>query len=552
VHQSCKLFLRSFKFYVIIANYKELFMKRKFKYLSLILALLAVFTVNFNVSAQADVARKTVAVTYPLGEEINVFFKGTTRFPRLKGTARVLRKNKTGTKIDLSLENLPRPFELGAAYTTYVLWAITPEGRADNLGELKYRSGTVFQNPKVSVTTPLQTFALIVTAEPHFLVKEPSRGVILENVQPASNVANIVNAQYLGNSSDYFRDPRVPEIAETDYIRTPVSLLGARQALNIARYSGAERDAAEEYEYAQKSLEQAETAWKSGKEDEDIDVLARQAIAAGVRAEDVATVRKAAREQRNETARRDSEVSKAEDRASVAEKQMEELRAELDRERRNRELAERDTGNASKQMSDLREENQRLRDELAKIRAEADDAKLRLARTEGEKQVIEAQRVAEERAARLRASAPALIQSLKQLGVARETAGGIALTLPENIWAAPRETAFSPVATSKIERLVQILANNPDYKILIESHTDDSGAADALQSLTNERAKMIGDRLITAGINQSRIEAKGLGATLPIVANTTKLNRAKNRRVEIVLSVLNAPQNQTANNQTAQ
>src|ERR1044072_1285288 len=103
--------------------------------------------------AQSDVPRQTVAITYPLDPTVNVKFRGTTRFPRLKGEAKVRRAGRRGTRVELSVENLPRALELGGAYTTYVLWAVTPEGRVDNLGEIK-RSGSIIVNSKLDVTTP--------------------------------------------------------------------------------------------------------------------------------------------------------------------------------------------------------------------------------------------------------------------------------------------------------------------------------------------------------------------------------------------------------------
>lgn len=516
-------------------------MKQKLKLLAPIIVLTFLLTIPLATFAQIDVPRKTVAITYPLGTPVDVFFRGTTRFPRLKGTARVERKNRTGTKVTISLENLPRPYELGAAYTTYVIWAITPEGQVDRLGELKYRSGTILQDPKGEYTTPLQTFALIVTAEPHYLVKQPSQAVILENVQPAGAVSNFVNVQYFGNSSDYFRDPRAPEIADTDYVRTPVTLLGARQAVNMAKYAGAERDASSEFEYAQKSLEQAETAWKEGKEDGEVDILARQAIAAGVRAEEVAGTRKIAREARNEKSRNDAEIRRAEDRAAAAERERDEMKTALDREIKNREFAERDTSNTSKQVSELRQENQRLRDEINRLRGEAEDAKVKLARSEGEKQVIEQQRVAEQRVARLRAAAPALMQTLKQFGAVRETERGITVSLPESLWKTSREANLAATADPKLQRLAQVLANSPDYKILVESHTDDGGQADVLTSLTNDRARLLGEKLTEYGVPTERIEAKGLGGTFPVAPNTTNANRGKNRRVDVTLIIADAP-----------
>ena len=126
------------------------------------------------VSAQQDVERKTVAITYPLDETVTVKFRGTTLLPRLKGEAKVKRAGRRGTRVELNVDDLPRASELGGIYTTYVLWAISPDGHVDNLGEIK-RSGSTFVNSKLDVTTPLQSFALLLTAEPHFLMKVPSR-----------------------------------------------------------------------------------------------------------------------------------------------------------------------------------------------------------------------------------------------------------------------------------------------------------------------------------------------------------------------------------------
>ena len=106
------------------------------------------------VRAQSDVPRETVAITYPLDQSVTVRFRGTTRLPRLSGEAKVKRTGRRNTRVELSVDNLPRASELGGVYTTYVLWAISPEGRADNLGEIK-RSGSQFINSKLDVTTPL-------------------------------------------------------------------------------------------------------------------------------------------------------------------------------------------------------------------------------------------------------------------------------------------------------------------------------------------------------------------------------------------------------------
>src|SRR5437763_8250736 len=174
-------------------------MKQSFKPVAVLFALIVLLT---TVLAQNDARRTTVAITYPLNQTIEVAFHGTTRLPRLKGTARVRRQGRRGTRVELNLDNLPRAYELGGVYTTFVLWAISPDGHVDNMGEIK-RSGSGLIDSKIDVTTALQTFALIVTAEPHFLVHVPSRMVVMENMRPAmprDAQIETANVQYIGNA----------------------------------------------------------------------------------------------------------------------------------------------------------------------------------------------------------------------------------------------------------------------------------------------------------------------------------------------------------------
>ena len=153
------------------------------------------------------------------------------------------------------------------------------------------RGGSPYIASKLDVTTPLQTFALIITAEPHFLMKVPSRMVVLENIppqRPGNSQVETVSVQYIGNSSDYFRDPRVPEIATSDYRDIPVSLLGARQAVNLARFAGAQQDAPQELEQAEADLLAAEKALRFNQPAAEVDVLARKATSSGAKAEEMA------------------------------------------------------------------------------------------------------------------------------------------------------------------------------------------------------------------------------------------------------------------------
>ena len=505
-----------------------------------ILTLLACASVFATATfAQNDTPRRTIAVTYPLDETVVVKFRGTTLLPRLKGEAKVKRGGRRGTRVELAIDNLPRANELGGIYTTFVLWAIAPSGAVDNLGEIK-RGGSAFIASKLDVTTPLQTFALIVTAEPHFLMKVPSRMVVLENItpeRPGKSQMETVNVQYIGNSSDYFRDPRVPEIASTDYKDIPVSLLGARQAVNLARFAGAQQDAPQELQQAEDLLLVAEKALRFNEPTADVDVKARNATSFGVKAEEMALSRKAARLRREEILRRDEAVRSAEKTADSAQREIEQLRADLDREQRARESAERDAETANQQLREQRNEVARLRDELQTVRSEGEAAKINLARLEGAKHAEEERRDTEAREQQRRAAEATLRQSLAKFGTVKETERGFQLLLPESIWSGPRAATLVSSAAAKLEPLAALLASNPDYQIVIEAYTDSKGDEVSLQQLTQQRARQLSDRFQAAGVEAARLQANGMGAANPLAANTTLSGRARNRRTEITFMV---------------
>jgi outer membrane protein OmpA-like peptidoglycan-associated protein len=503
-----------------------------------LLSVLAVFVFCGSLFAQLDVARKTTAITYPLDDTVQVQFRGTTRFPRMKGSAKVKRTARTGTQVELSVDNMPRPFELGAGYATYVLWAISPTGQADNLGEIK-RSGLFFIDSKMKVTTNLQTFALLITAEPHFLVTRPSQAVMLENLYPVSPngkpIGTSPSITYFGNSSDYFRDPRTPEIAETDYARTPPAILQAIQAVALARFAGAERDASTELAEAETLLRNAQSSFAAGRDEEVVDIAARKSISVAVRAESLAAQRKIAREQRNERTRTDAEIRAAESRFSDAQEEITSIKAELAREIRNRELAERDAMNFSNQLREARAENAKLSQELGRARSETEAANAKLATIEAEKNAIREQSERESKAARLEMAEKDFLAALKAYGTVVKDERGIVLTLPESLWTGIRSSSLTPQAEGRVASLAGILADNPNYRILIESHTDDRGTADQIQTLTDRRSYAVADKLASVGVAEGRIVAKGLGSSIPVAPNTTNVNRAKNRRIQLIL-----------------
>lgn len=491
-----------------------------------------------SVYAQVDVPRKTTAITYPLDETVFLQFRGTTRFPRMKGEAKVRRTSRNGTQIELSVSKMPRPFELGRGYATYVLWAVSPDGQVDNLGEIKRRGFFEFDS-KITVTTPLQTFALIITAEPHFLVRRPSQEIMLENLNPytisGKTITTMPAVQYFGNSSDYFRDSRTPEIAEIDYSKTPSTILQAKQAVALAKFAGAERDALEELQEAETLLKSAEEQWKAGRKEEEVDITARRAISVAVKAETTAGVRRQAREKRNEQARNDAEIREAENRYQDALSQIEELKTQLNNEIRARELSERDVANSVNQIRDLRAENARLREENARLKVEIENARNKLAEAEKEKQAAIEQKEREAKAAQIKLNSGELVQALRKFGTVEETTRGIVLTLAETYWSNPRAVAFAPAAVNRVAELGAILSKYPDFRVQIEAHTDAQGDPQSLENFTQARAEMLAERLFANGVTGGRLAAKGMGANLPIAPNTTAANRAKNRRIQLIL-----------------
>jgi len=364
----------------------------------------------------------------------------------------------------------------------------------------------------------------------------------MENMRPGlprEAQIEVANVQYIGNTSDYFRDSSVPMIATSDFRDIPTALLGARQAVNLARYAGAERDAPNELRAAEADLQQAESALRMRSNSNEIDILARQAISSGAKAEDMALARRVARERREDVERRDLALRNAEESTVNANQEVTRLKGELENERHARELAERDAVNATGQLRDARTEIARLRDELQTVRADSEDAKVRLARIEGEKQAEDARRSAEKRAADQRIAAENLKQALARFGTVRDSGRGVILVLTESIWAAPRSNNLVAASSSKLDQLGALLANNADYQITIESYTDDRGTESVLQQLTQDRARVLSERLAAAGVDVTRVQANGRGASNPVATGATLASRARNRRTEITLTLPN-------------
>src|SRR5438270_5719095 len=201
-------------------------------------------------------------------------FGGTALMPDAHGEAKV--ESKQGyIEIEVEFRKLPEATQFGAEYLTYVLWAITPEGRTSNLGEI-LRNGT---SSKLDVTTELQAFGLIVTAEPYFAVSRPSDVVVMENVVRPDTVGKIelIDAKYeLLERGQYQHLANVLELKVDP--REPIELFEARNAIQIARTSGADRFAAETFQKAESNLKQAEAYRARNAGSKPVTMTARQAV----------------------------------------------------------------------------------------------------------------------------------------------------------------------------------------------------------------------------------------------------------------------------------
>jgi outer membrane protein OmpA-like peptidoglycan-associated protein len=184
---------------------------------------------------------------------------------------------------------------------------------------------------------------------------------------------------------------------------------------------------------------------------------------------------------------------------------------------------------------DLRTEVARLREELQVVRSEGEDAKVKLARIEGERAAEAARQANEQRAEQQRVNSVTLKQTLARFGTVRETSRGLVLTLPESMWTNARTSDLSASAAAKLEPLGALLANNPNYQIVIESYTDNRGDESLLQQLTEDRARILAERFVSAGIGSERIQTSGMGTANPVAPNTKPQGRLRNRRTEVIL-----------------
>jgi outer membrane protein OmpA-like peptidoglycan-associated protein len=489
------------------------------------------------------VARTTKAINYNhRSGSTHIGFRGTALMPQAIGEAKV--ESKQGViKIDAEMQKLDPATKFGPEYLTYVMWAITPEGRATNVGEVLLNGSG---KTKLDATTELQSFGLIVTAEPYFAVTQPSDVVVMENFvrQDTTGTIEQLDAKYeLLKRGQYTLNVNPAELRPLMLDKkVPLELYEARNAIQIARWTGAEHYAADTFQKALIGLQNAEgyLIGKSGSKP--IGTVAREAVQMAEDAR-IITVKKIAEEQLA------SERQAGVDREATAENARAAAKSESERIAREAEMA-RLAALAETQRVALEHNAQALAAQAETDRLKRDnDAKAMAAQTE-------ADRLKRESDAQLAASKASLDSAAADLAraAAEKTQLRAALLLQFNAILQTRDTArglivnmsdvlfdtakFSlrPQAREKLARVAGILAGHPGLRLQVEGHTDSVGTEEYNQDLSEHRAGSVSDYLTQSGIPADSVTARGFGKTQPVATNDTAAGRQQNRRVELVVS----------------
>jgi outer membrane protein OmpA-like peptidoglycan-associated protein len=486
------------------------------------------------------VERTTNAVSYRHRSGwTKVDLKGTPLAPDATGHADV--NSRPGyIEVKTEMHKLLPASQYGPEYLTYVLWAITPEGRSKNLGEVVLDSG----NSHLDVTTDLQAFALIVTAEPYFGVSQPSDVVVMENVIREDTVGKIeqtaVKYDLLKRGSyTVTGTPGRFHPVKTDKA-VPLQLLEAENAVQIAQVANADQYAQDTYQSADSLLRQAEAyqARKAGAKP--VIMTSREAVQNAETARLLALKRqedeRIARE-KQEAADREAAARAAADQAAkekaLADAQAAES-AKLAAQQAQRAAEEK----AAAESARAQEEAERLKAEQARLSADEQQKAAELARLQAQQSEQKAQE-----ADRLRAQAEQTQQQLRQqlltqfnlILETRDTARGLIVNMSDVLFDFNKYT-LRPAAREKLAKISGIILSHPGLRLEVDGYTDSIGSEDYNQKLSENRADGVRDYLVGQGIAPENVAAKGFGKDDPVASNDTAAGRQKNRRVEMVVS----------------
>lgn len=505
------------------------------------------------------VARTTKAINYHhRSGSTTIGFRGTALLPEARGEAKV--ESKQGViKIDARMQNLRPATQFGPEYLTYVMWAITPEGRATNVGEVLLNG----DNSKLDATTELQSFGLIITAEPYFAVTQPSDVVVMENFVTRETTGTIeeIDAKFeLLQRGQYTLNvsPSDSAFAMLDR-RVPLELYEARNAVRIARWTGAKHYASETYEKAVQGLENAEgyLVGRAGKKP--IGTVAREAVQMAEDAriitikkmdeerlsnerqsaadrESLANTQRVAAQTETERVSREADMARTASQAEAerlkreADAQRVASQADVDRAGREKAEAESARAKSDAEADRLKREGEAQREQAAKEKAEAgaetEKARLALADSDRLRQKAESEK------AELRSQ---LLQQFNLVLETRDTARGLIVNMSDVLFDTGKYS-LRPGAREKLAKVSGIILGHPGLRLAVEGHTDNVGGDDYNQKLSEDRGTAVRDYLTHAGIPELSVTTRGFGKTQPVVSNDTAEGRQQNRRVEMVVS----------------
>jgi len=479
-------------------------------------------------------ARTTKAVNYRhRGGSTTVDFRGTSLMPEITGHAKI--DGKVGRlAISAELNHLRPASNFGGQYLTYVLWAITTEGRAVNLGEILPSDNG---KDKIDVTTDLQAFGLIVTAEPYFSVTHPSNQVIAENIvrQETKGFEEPIDTKFdVLEGAQYTIDVPAEQLPSTQSDpRVPLDLLEARNAIAIAKAAGARDYAADSLAKAQEMLDRAEDYLRRKQGRTPIGTAARGATQMAEDAR-VLTLRCIEKEHLDAEARARREAQeKAEADARAAQEQAAQAQAQSDEDARRRAEAERAQADAQRQQATALAQQQQAQAEADAARQAAQLAAGQQANAE--RQAQEADRQRQEAVRQKEEMRARLLAQLNQVLQTRDTLRGLIVSMPDVLFDFNKYT-LKPEARERLARISGIVLAYPDLKLQVEGYTDSIGSDEYNQTLSEKRAESVRDYLVSSGVSMNNVAAQGMGKADPVADNSTAAGRKLNRRVEMIVS----------------
>jgi outer membrane protein OmpA-like peptidoglycan-associated protein len=445
----------------------------------------------------------------------SVDLTGTSLLPSADGKAKV--RSKRGTmEVEAEFGNLQSPSTFGAEYLTYVLWAISPEGRAVNLGEVLVGDN---DRSKLTATTDLQAFALVVTAEPYYAVRQPSNVVVLENVVRADTkgTSEAVNAKYelmeRGGyiPSGYKFDPVVLSAS------LPLEFYEARNALRIAQSEGAETYASASYQHAVELMNSADAfAINKHIDRKPLIAAARETVQTAEDAREIAVKKIEELRQTSDLQASSDAQARSQTRADDATRLQEQ--AQLDTAKAQADAAKAQADFAANQAVSA----------AAISAAQADAEQARLAAQDAQRG--EHQAVTDKAAMRAQLS-----EQLNRILVTRDSARGLIVSMSDVLFDTGHYS-LKPGAREKLAKVAGILIAYPGLNIEVGGYTDNVGGDDMNQKLSEHRAGTVRDYLVEEGVPTNSVSAKGFGNTLPVASNDNSTGRQENRRVELVVS----------------